>query len=135
MDINKLLLDFQVTIETGNYAHLNTQYGWVNRLSFTICGFDTPKEMLSNALKRIEFVPSYNLVNYEIQARAAEEFLQTVIVDIGNAERVTVPLRYRYYGMSIAIDPIVSAAQPAALDEYVNHQEQPKLGYTHITEV
>lgn len=133
MDINKLLLDFQITIETANYAHINTHYGWVNRLSFTVCGFNEPKDMLVSSLERIEFVPSYNLVNYEIQARAATEFLATVIQDIHQAERVNVPLRYRYYGLTVTIDPIVSAAQPAEFDKFVAASEQPKLGYTHIT--
>jgi len=135
MDASKLIFDFQITIDTANYAHINTSYGWVNKLSFTVCGFTEPKDVLGRALEKIDFVPSYNLTNYEVQALAAAEFMESVIDDIRKAGRVTVPLRYHYHGMTVSIDPIISAAQPAALDAFVNAGEQPELGYAHITQV
>lgn len=135
MDVNKLLFDFQITIDTANYAHINTSYGWVNRLSFTVCGFTEPKDVLIRALEKIDFVPSYNLTNFEIQALAASEFIEAVIDDIRKAQRVTVPLRYHCHGLTVTIDPVISAAQSAALDEFVKASAQPYLGYGHITQV
>lgn len=135
MDINKLVFDYRVTIETSNYAHLRTPFGWCSHLSFTVAPFEQGKLALVAALNKLEFVPTYNLVNYEDQANKAWVFLNEVIEDIERSAVVNVPLRYHHEGVVIAIDPIVSAAQPKEFDQFVDSSRQPTNGYAHITKV
>lgn len=135
MDIHKLMFDFRVTIETSNYAHLRTPFGWCSHLAFTVAPFEQGKQALIAALKKLEFGPTYNLVNYEEQANKAWVFLNDVIEDIERAATVNVPLRYRFEGIIITIDPIVSAAQPKEFNAFVDPSKQPCTGYAHITSV
>lgn len=135
MDIQKLMFDYRVTIETSNYAHLRTPFGWCSHLAFTVTPFEQGKQALVAALNKLEFVPTYNLVNYEEQANKAWVFLNDVIEDIERAIVVNVPLRYQFEGIVIAIDPIVSAAQPKEFDAFVDSSRQPCNGYAHITKV